>query len=643
MSTHEWRIVTSEEEFKEFLETIDRTKPIAVDTETRGQRPGHNGTYLLGVSITGFIGNTFNSIYIAFPNFNVFAWLRGFKLVGWNVPFDKAWIDHTFGVNTKWHADGRIMWHLQNNDPAIRGFGLKKAQKLLLGWSESNDKELEEHVKAKGGSLSRGDHYLADVGILAKYACLDTYSTLLCYERLSDFFNKNSYWDFQKEILDYAILLSQAANQGLPVDEAALMRAAALYEQKREKSKLAIRKACSEEIKAIERTWQTKRASEFKTEKGKDRFIADELRHRRFNPSSTHQRALLLHTMLEFPVRETTPTGIPKTDRANISLIKHEAASTLVSYSEYKKVAEQARTYLAAVKDGRMFTNYDVCGTVSGRLSGFKPSVLNMPFSEPEVMSALKCDDGFVGVHADLASIEPCVLAHYSEDPTLLKVYRAGLGDIYLDLALDMFPENNELREGYNPNVPITSEVKERFKDLRAICKTIHLAVSYTGTYITVAKNLSKNGYPTTKGQAMDLVKRYWSKFQRVKAFNARLQDIYQTKGPIRNLTGRVIQVPSIYVKDLMNRLVQSGAHDILRLWVMEIIRLFESRAVEWRFWLVDLHDSTTFMVKEGQQDLARQCYENALKSVEQELRLSVPLRMEFKTCRNLAGIKGKE
>jgi DNA repair protein RecN (Recombination protein N) len=83
--------------------------------------------------------------------------LRGYadKLEG--DPERLAWLDTTLAINTKWHADGRILWHLQNNDFTIRGFGLKLAQKKLLGWEEANDKALEEHVKMAGGRLADGD------------------------------------------------------------------------------------------------------------------------------------------------------------------------------------------------------------------------------------------------------------------------------------------------------------------------------------------------------------------------------------------------------------------------------------------------------------------------------------------------------
>src|SRR6185369_16011046 len=99
------------------------------------------------------------------------------------------------------------------------------------------------------------------------------------------------------------------------------------------------------------------------------------------------------------------------------------------------------------------------------------------------------------------------IMAHYSGDPTLLKVFRDGLGDVYLDLALEMFPHDKELRDGYNPRAPITSHVKERFAKQRKIAKVIQLAVAYTGTKKTVAKNLSKEGIPTTEEEADRLVK----------------------------------------------------------------------------------------------------------------------------------------
>jgi hypothetical protein len=78
-------------------------------------------------------------------------------------------------------------------------------------------------------------------------------------------------------------------------------------------------------------------------------------------------------------------------------------------------------------------------------------------------------------------------------------------------------------------------------------------------------------------------------------------------------------------------------------LWVTVIIRQFQARNVVWRHWLPDLHDSTTFMVREQDAEIAKQCYLEALQEVEKIVQLSVPLKCELKFNKTLAGIKGHE
>lgn len=670
--THAWSIVRTLEEFQAFVSQLDRTRVVAADVETYKNRPNQSNAMLLGLALTGHTpAGEHLSAYIAFHSYNrkakffqqfcqpsseITTFLRSVKLVGWNVPYDKMWIDSKFEMDTEWEADGRILWHLQAlqfPDTIItkggtqkvepRGYGLKLAQKLILKWRDTNDDALDAHVRMLGGRLDNGDHYMADLDVLAHYACLDTLSTILCYEKLKPFIDRENYSWFANRTLSYAVLLNKASTQGIPVDARQLREAHTLYNNKREEAATQLIKDCEYEITIIENDWKEAKLATYKTERGRETYLAAPERWRRFNPSSGDQRALLIHTMLKFPITARTETGKPKTDRATLASISHPAARTLVSYSEYKKVAEQAETYLKHADNSRIYTSYDVCGTVSGRLAGFRPSVLNMPFSEVDVMKSFHVEEGYVGIHADLASIEPCVLAHYSEDPTLLKVYKHGAGDIYLDLGLDVFLEMEELRQKYNSLAPITSAVKEEFKDVRSVCKIIHLAVSYTGTHVTVAKNLTQAGFPTSKGQAMQLVSRYWSKFAVVKAFNYKIQELYDERGYIRNLTGRIIRVPTIYKKDLMNRLVQSSAHDILILWVLNIVEMFNSNKVDWKFHLPDIHDSASFMIKKGQEELARQCYLDALELVKTQVHMSVPIKCEVKYYTTLAGLKGND
>src|SRR5271166_3335417 len=107
------------------------------------------------------------------------------QLVGHNFAYDKHWIDTTLYINTYWKACTRLMWHMASAPSGPRGYGLKDAQVEVLGWEKKGDIELQEQVEARGGKIKAGGHYLADISVLGKYACLDATSTALLYNHLT--------------------------------------------------------------------------------------------------------------------------------------------------------------------------------------------------------------------------------------------------------------------------------------------------------------------------------------------------------------------------------------------------------------------------------------------------------------------------
>jgi DNA polymerase I-like protein with 3'-5' exonuclease and polymerase domains len=222
-------------------------------------------------------------------------------------------------------------------------------------------------------------------------------------------------------------------------------------------------------------------------------------------------------------------------------------------------------------------------------------------------------------------------------------VFRDGLGDIYLDLALILFPNDQALHAGYDPLAPITSAVKEKFAKQRKVAKVIQLAVQYTGTGVTVAKNLTNDGIPTTKEEADIYVRSYWRKFHAVAQFNYRLRELNRANGLMRNVAGRIIRVPDPEYKDLPNRFIQSSGHDVLVLWVTRIYELCKERGIGIKPVLLDCHDSTSNQVPEHQVEALEEIYKEALHKVNTELGLCVKIKMEMKRFKTLAGLKGEE
>lgn len=651
-----WKIVTTKEELYEA--TRDWNGPFAADVETFGTDPGSG--VLLGLSLSP--ANNSNAgtqaIYIEFNNHISGTFTNrigdGLKqalhelfgctdLVGHNFTFDKRWIDRQ-GYRSKWVADTRIGWHLASAPAGPRKYSLKELQVELLGWSERGDTELAAAVAAKGGKLSNGDHYLADLPVLAKYACLDTFSTMQGWLTLKPFFDRHDYHWMLQTMMEYNELLELNTQLGVLVDEEGMKKAHIRLSNARDAAKKRLDKALQGPIEELEKDWLDIKLASYIRDSSRDLYLHTPEKWKRFNWNSDSDKRSLFYHKLGNEVIYTTPGGMPSTNSDSIKQMQGEWTESYLKYEKANTlVANFTGPYLDSIRGGRIHPGFNICGTVSYRLSGFKPYLLNAPFDEKRVMKNFKVDQGWVGCHADLSAIEPTITAHYSEDPNLLKVFRDGLGDIYLDLAKGMFPNDTDLQRWYHPHQPITDEVKKRFSKQRKIAKIIHLAVSYTGTKTTVHRNLIKEGIELSIWDADRLVQAYWRTFAKVKILEGKLRELNRREGLLRNVCGRIIRVPDPEYKDLFNRFIQSSGHDVLVLWALEIQNVSREMGIELRPVVVDIHDSTSWAIERENKDVGRTIFEEALRRVNAQLGLSVPVKMEYKNFSTLAGLKGEE
>jgi DNA polymerase I-like protein with 3'-5' exonuclease and polymerase domains len=644
-----WKVVSDLAELTEITAHV-RT-PIACDIETKGKYPRTPSTNLIGFSFSSNELVGFDAIYVPLVDSSIgksamASPLSKWKLVGHNRAFDKNWIDYTFGINSNWEFDTRLGWQLSDREDLMHGFSLGKLQTDLLGWPESKKTILDAQIKARGGEPGK-DIWMADLPLIAEYACYDAHSTYLGYKKLLPFFEKYSYLPYIQNRMAYDDMLRRYEEQGIPLSSKALLQAKSHYEQASATTKTELRTQYAPDIEALESelsySKSKKGSAMLKTEKGRvNRNLNIYRYHRDFNPGSTQQRAVLLYDKWGLPITEVTEKGAPSTAADVIRRYQHPGAQLFARIIKELDNAKYCKMYLESIDEqGSIHPPLNICGTVSGRLACFSPNTLNPPFKEELIMQAFTVPDEYEGgIHADLKAVEPCLTAHYSDDETLLKVFRDGLGDIYLDLALEIFPDHIELQHEYNPQSKDIDEAKKKFKSLRDICKIIHLALQYTGTQYTIARQLTFNGYPTTPQEALRHVRAYWRKFKKVEEFGQKLKKLYDKQGYVVNAAGRVIFIPDRFKKDLLNRFIQSGGHDVLVMWVMEICRLSKERDVILRPWLPDTHDATTFFYPPGRYDDAKEIYEEALKTVNKTLELEVEVKCDIKKVTTLANIK---
>lgn len=645
------RLVKNYNEFEEL--TRHWQGPIACDTETYGVT-WEPGGRLLGVSLAC---KGFDPLYVPAQQYNydtqtwdnfdcnyLKSWLSEQRLVGHNFTYDKRWLSFS-GFRTTWVADTRIMWHLASNPAGAFSYGLKELQVDLLGWSKSNDAALAEEVEARGGSLKNGDHYLASLEKLGYYAALDAQATIEGYHKLSSFFNDYDYWWMLEQMLRYNELLELNTSLGVKVDKPGLEETLQKLLERKETNLERFRKELKEEIGSLELDWAERKIQAYKREHNKKWYREHPEEWEKFNLNSDSQKRELFYGKLKQPINFLTKGKKPSVSMDTLKTFNHPGIEPLLVYENANTLASNfASPYLESLDSrSRLHPGFNICGTVSYRLSGFKPYLLNAPFSETGLMKNLVCDEGYVGVHADLSAIEPTITAHFSEDPYLMKVFGQGLGDIYLDLALELFPRDEELSQGYNPGIPVSKEVKQRFELQRKVAKIIQLAVQYTGTERTVYKNLLKAGVPVTQAQARRYVNAYWRKFRQVDLFNQKLHRVYAKQHYLTNVIGRIIRVPEVGYKDLPNRFIQSSAHDVLILWVLKIYELCREQGIDIKPILLDCHDSTSNQCPVEQVPALKQVYKDALEFVGNELMLCVRLKADVKTFKTLAGLKGEE
>lgn len=177
----------------------------------------------------------------------------------------------------------------------------------------------------------------------------------------------------------------------------------------------------------------------------------------------------------------------PKTDSKTLA-VRYGKHAWVASYLEYQKINKILGTYLEGlpryIHGGRLYGTFNQAGTVSGRLSSANPNLQNLPRRGQYGADMRKLFAGKL-IISDFSQLEPRIMAHRSQDPKLLAVYRGG-GDIYKTTATSVFGDKYHQVSAMH----------------REICKTLVLSMGYGAQARKVAEILSVAGFPTTQKEA---------------------------------------------------------------------------------------------------------------------------------------------
>ena len=346
----------------------------------------------------------------------------------------------------------------------------------------------------------------------------------------------------------------------------------------------------------------------------------------RFNPQSPKQLARILFDKLKLPVVKRTATGY-STDASvleELSLV-HPLPRLILEHRSLAKLKSSFIDVLPRLVDpvtGRIHARFHQTVTATGRLSSSNPNLQNVPVRGEEgrrIREAFVAEPGYLLLSADYSQVELRILAHLSEDPALVEVFRAGR-DVHTETAARIFgvpPERVEPR-------------------MRREAKTVNFGILYGMSPFGLARQLG-----IRQETARKMIDAYFVQFPRVREFLDGQIERARRLGHAETLFGRRRPIPEIRSRNraqrefgermALNTPIQGTAADLIKRAMIRTARAVGEAAIG-AYLILQVHDELVLEVPEADADRCRDVVREAMEGAAE---LRVPLVVDVGVGRN--------
>ena len=342
-----------------------------------------------------------------------------------------------------------------------------------------------------------------------------------------------------------------------------------------------------------------------------------------FNIDSPKQLSEILFEKLKIETKglKKTSTGYFSTSESVLQKLSDEN-EIVKDILEYRSLAKLKSTYTDKISEicdqnSRVHTSYHQAVTSTGRLSSSDPNLQNIPIRTKEgitIREAFIAPSSKKILAMDYSQIELRLMAHYSQDPIMLKSFKNN-EDIHKRTASEIFGV----------------ELDNVDDEMRRRAKTINFGLLYGMSAFGLANQLA-----VSRTEAEIFLNNYFERYSAVKKFMSDIVESSKELKYVETLYGRKIHVPNITANNYMvrqaaeraaiNGPLQGSAADIIKIAMIKIDEWINLNAPEINM-ILQVHDELVYEVPDTFSD---DDLRPILDLMENTTEIDVPLKVEY-------------
>ena len=328
-----------------------------------------------------------------------------------------------------------------------------------------------------------------------------------------------------------------------------------------------------------------------------------------FNINSPKQLGVILFEKLGLPVIKKTKTGY-STNAEVLDKLKDQSP-IIDKIIEYRQIVKLNSTYVEGLLsiinpiDGRIHSSFNQTITTTGRISSTEPNLQNIPVKLEmgrNIRKVFISDKGCKLVDADYSQVELRVLAHMSQDETMIDAFKHN-EDIHTKTASQVF------------NVSMDEVTSKQRSDAKAV----NFGIVYGKSDFGLSEDLN-----IPAKQAKEYIENYFNKYNKIKEFMDNIIEDASSNGYVTTILNRRRYIPEIKSSNFMlrnagkraamNAPIQGSAADIIKIAMINVYKKLEENNLKSKL-ILQVHDELIVEAVDSEIDIVKKIVKDDMEN----------------------------